>query len=78
MFQNSFCFCSTTIPSAVRKIFGLKWEFQWENNQKIIIGNKIWQANLAIYDHTAIGPCATNMGKQGIPEKNFKNVAQQC
>ena len=26
----------------------------------------------------AIGPCATNMGKQGIPKKNFKNVAQQC
>ena len=26
----------------------------------------------------AIEPCATNMGKQGIPEKNYKNVAQQC
>ena len=34
-FQNSFCFCSTTIPSAVRKYFGLKWEFQWENSQKL-------------------------------------------
>ena len=29
-FQNSFCFRSTTIPSAVRKFFGL----QWENGQK--------------------------------------------
>ena len=35
-------------------------------------------AKMAIYGHMAIGPCATNMGKQGIPEKNFKNVAQQC
>ena len=41
-FQNSFCFCSTTTPSAVRKFFGLQWEFQWENGQKSFFGNKIW------------------------------------
>ena len=35
-------------------------------------------AKMAIYGHMAIEPCATNMGKQGIPEKNYKNVAQQC
>ena len=33
---------------------------------------------MAIYGHMAIEPYATNMGKQGIPEKNSKNVAQQC
>ena len=27
--------------------------------------------------HLAIGPCATNSGKWGIPEKNNTNVAQQ-
>ena len=32
-FQNSFCFWCTTLPSAVRKIFRLQWEFQWENDQ---------------------------------------------
>ena len=32
-FQNSFCFWCTTLPSAVRKIFPLQWEFQWENGQ---------------------------------------------
>ena len=26
----------------------------------------------------AIGPYAKNMGKMGISEKNFKNIAQQC
>ena len=26
----------------------------------------------------AIGPRATNMAKWGIPEKSYKNVAQQC
>ena len=28
---------------------------------------------LTIYGHLAIGPCATNSGKWGIPEK-YKNV----
>ena len=32
-FQNRFCFWCTTFPSAVRKIFRLQWEFQWENDQ---------------------------------------------
>ena len=32
-------------------------------------------AKMVIYGHLATGPCATNMGKQGIPEKNFKNIA---
>ena len=32
---------------------------------------------MAIYGHLAIGPCATNSGKWGIPEKSYKNVAQQ-
>ena len=32
---------------------------------------------LAIYGHLAISQCATNSGKWGIPEKNYKNVAQQ-
>ena len=32
---------------------------------------------LAIYGHLAIGPWATNSGKWGIPEKSYKNVAQQ-
>ena len=22
--------------------FGFLWEFQWENNQKLIFGNKVW------------------------------------
>ena len=35
-------------------------------------------AKMAIYGHLAIGPYATNLVKWGIPEKNFKNVAQQC
>ena len=30
------------------------------------------------YGHMAIGPYTTNMGKWGIPEKSYKNVAQQC
>ena len=34
-------------------------------------------AILAIFGHLAIGPCATNSGKWGIPEKSYKNVAQQ-
>ena len=34
-------------------------------------------AKMAIYGHLAIGPCATNSGKWGIPEKSYKNVAQQ-
>ena len=34
-------------------------------------------AKMAIYGHMTIGPCATNRGKWGIPEKNYKNVAQQ-
>ena len=33
---------------------------------------------MAIYGHMAIEPCATNIGKWGIPEKNYENVAQQC
>ena len=32
---------------------------------------------LTIYGHLANGPCATNSGKWGIPEKSYKNVAQQ-
>ena len=35
-------------------------------------------AKMAIYGHLAIEPRATNMGKWGIPEKNYQNVAQQC
>ena len=33
---------------------------------------------MAIHGHLAIGPCATNMAKWGIPEKSYENVAQQC
>ena len=33
---------------------------------------------LAIYGHLAIGPSANDMGKWGIPEKSYKNLAQQC
>ena len=29
-------------------------------------------AKMAIYGHMTIGPCATNSGKWGIPEKNYK------
>ena len=32
---------------------------------------------LAIYGHLAFGPWPTNNGKWGIPEKSYKNVAQQ-
>ena len=32
---------------------------------------------LAIYSHLAISQYATNSGKWGIPEKRYKNVAQQ-
>ena len=34
-------------------------------------------AKMAIYGHLAIGPWATKSGKWGIPEKSYKNVAQQ-
>ena len=34
-------------------------------------------AKMAIYGHLAIGPWVTNSGKWGIPEKSYKNVAQQ-
>ena len=34
-------------------------------------------AKMAIYGHMAIGLYANNMGKWGIPEKNYQNVAQQ-
>ena len=34
-------------------------------------------AKMAIYGHLAIGPWATNSGKWAIPEKSYKNVAQQ-
>ena len=34
-------------------------------------------AKMAIYGNMAIGPWATNSGKWGIPEKSYKNVAQQ-
>ena len=34
-------------------------------------------AKMAIYGHMAIGLYAKNMGKWGIPEKNYQNVAQQ-
>ena len=33
---------------------------------------------MAMFGHLAIEPYATNRGKWGIPEKNYKNVAQQC
>ena len=35
-------------------------------------------AKMAIYGHLATRPYATNMVKWGIPEENYKNVAQQC
>ena len=34
-------------------------------------------AKMAIYGHLAIEPYVTNMGKWGIPEKSYENVAQQ-
>ena len=43
----------------------------------IIVTPKIWP-KLGIYGHLAIGPCATNIGKWGIPEKSYQNLAQQC
>ena len=43
----------------------------WPDGQMAIL------AILAIFGHLAIGPCATNSGKWGIPEKSYKNVAQQ-
>ena len=39
--------------------------------------NGNFNGKMAIYGHLAIGPCATNSGKWGIPEKSYKNVAQQ-
>ena len=41
-------------------------------------GHMAKYGHMAIYGHLAIGPYATNMGKWGIPEKYYKNVAQQC
>ena len=38
---------------------------------------KSMSAILAIFGHLAIGPCATNSGKWGIPEKNYKNVLKE-
>ena len=43
----------------------------------IFFGKMANMAKMAIYGHLAIGPCATNSGKWGIPEKSYKNVAQQ-
>ena len=37
-----------------------------------------YMAIMAIYGHLAIGPCATNVSKWGIPEKSYQNVAEQC
>ena len=34
-------------------------------------------AKMAIYGTLAIRPSANNMGKWGIPEKSYENVAQQ-
>ena len=34
-------------------------------------------AKMAIYGHLAIEPFVTKMGKWGIPEKSYENVAQQ-
>ena len=42
------------------------------NNQKLEFFK-----NPAKWTFMAIGPCATNSGKWGIPENNYKNVAQQ-
>ena len=51
----------------------------WSDGHMAINGHfgHIWPY-LAIYGHMAIGPYAKNIGKWGIPGKNFKNVAQQC
>ena len=35
-------------------------------------------AKMAIYGRLVIGPCATHIGKWGIPEKSYQNLAQQC
>ena len=32
---------------------------------------------MAIYGHLAIGPCATNIGKWGIPEKSYENLVER-
>ena len=37
-----------------------------------------YMAKMAIYGHLASEPCATNIGKWGIPEKGYQNLAQQC
>ena len=39
---------------------------------------KVSMAKMAIYGPLAIGPWAINSSKWGIPEKSYKNVAQQC
>ena len=38
---------------------------------------KVSMAKMAIYGPLAIGPWAINSSKWGIPEKSYKNVAQQ-
>ena len=47
--------------------------FNWNFNGKMAKN----MAKMVIYGHMAIRPWATNSGKWGIPEKRYKNVAQQ-
>ena len=47
------------------------------NSNFIFNFNFLKQSKLAIYGHLAIGPCATNSSKWGIPEKKYKNIAQR-
>ena len=51
-----------------------------QSDGQMAINGQIWPKMpfMAIYGHLAIGPYVTNMGKWGIPEKSYKNVAQQC
>ena len=46
---------------------------QWPDGHK-------WpnMAKMVIYGHLASEPCATNICKWSIPEKSYRNLAQQC
>ena len=59
------------------KIRALDGRNYGRNSNFIFKFNFLKKSKLAIYGHLAIGPCATNSSKWGIPEKNYKNIAQR-
>ena len=78
-FRTVFVFALGRFLPMLVIFFWLQWELQSSHMVWWPDGHT-WpnMAKMAIYGHLAIGPHATNMAKRGIPEKSYKNVAQQC